>query len=386
MSLPFYQNSATAARAAIAAEPKSANTGLWYTRFYDGFGPDWSVGDEGKRSWIERTVNLGPSGDAGQLKNLGERQQKLCLSLGGLMAELETEGPFVTGMGLSHPVENGFAFHPTLGTPYLPASGVKGLLRGWVEAWMEHEQGGDEYKYGVIGRWFGAAKGDDKDKARAMPEGAGNLIFFDALPTKPVHLACDIMTPHMGKWYEKGGAIGAQDYATTAPADWHNPVPVPFLVVKRNTPFRFLIAPRLIGNAEHDTQAKLDVVQAMKELKEALEWLGAGAKTAAGYGRMVDREAEKAQKAAAGLAAAGITVGEEQWQNAKLDWNKGKATVSVTKDGKVASQSGEEGKAKWMGISEAARKRVDKGKSVLVQARIDVRGNSNTIVSIDEIV
>ena len=184
-----------------------------------------------------------------------------------------------------------------------------------------------------------------------------------------------------GKWFENGGDISSQkDYATTAPADWHNPVPVPFLVVKKNTHFRFLIAPRLTGNAEGDAQAKLDVVQAMKELKEALEWLGAGAKKAVGYGRMVDREAEKAQKAAAGLAAAGITVGEEQWQNAKLDWNKGKATVSVTKDGKVASQNGEEGKAKWMGISDAARKRVDKGKSVLVHARIHVKANSNTIV------
>jgi CRISPR-associated protein Cmr6 len=82
---------------------------------------------------------------------------------------------------------------------------------------MEHEQD----KYGLIGRWFGAAKGIDQ----AMPEGAGNLIFFDALPTAPVLLSCDIMTPHMNKWYEKGGDIGAQDYATTAPADWHNPGP-----------------------------------------------------------------------------------------------------------------------------------------------------------------
>ena len=379
MTLPFYKNGAAAAKAAIDAGPKSANTGLWYTRFYNAYSADWSVSEEtGKSGWINGTVKLGKSGDAGQINHLGQRQQTLCLALGGLSAELETEGPFVTGMGLSHPVENGFTFHPTLGMPYLPASGVKGLLRGWVEQWMAHESD----KNGIIGRWFGAAKGNED----AMPEGAGNLIFFDALPTAPVDLACDIMTPHMSKWYEKGGDITSQDYATTAPADWHNPVPVPFLVVKKNTHFRFLLAPRLTGNAERDAQAKLDVVQAMKELKEALEWLGAGAKTAAGYGRMVDREAEKAHKAAAGLAAAGITVGEAQWQNAKLSWNKGTATISVTTDeGKVASQNGAEGKAKWQGISEVARKRVDKGKTVLVNARIHVNGNNNTIISIEEV-
>lgn len=45
--------------------------------------------------------------------------------------------------------------------------------------------------------------------------------------------------------------------------------------------FLFQIAPR--GNTNPD-----EVVEAMKELQAALEWLGAGAKTAVGYGRMRD--------------------------------------------------------------------------------------------------
>ena len=384
MNLPFYQGSVSAAKSIAPGATNSANTGLWYTRFYDGFEVDWSVGDDGKRGWIDKAVRLGTSGDADQLIDLVGRQHKLCLALGGTTADLETTGPFVTGMGLSHPVENGFTFHPTLGMPYLPASGIKGLLRGWVEAWMDHDE---PTKNSCVARWFGAAKGNDQE----MPEGAGNLIFFDALPTKPVHLGCDIMTPHMGKWYEKGGDISIADYATTAPADWHSPVPVPFLVVRSGTTFRFMIAPRLIGEVASDAQTRGDVLEAMKELKNALEWIGAGAKTATGYGRLIDRVAEKAQQSASSLKAAGIQSGELQWESAMLEWNKGRATLTVVNAGapvadrnRSVSLAGVPGKQKFESLSEGARKRLDKGKTVGVRAVVSILGNNLSLISIEE--
>lgn len=386
MNLPLYQGSASAAKSIAPGSYKTANTGLWYTRFYDAFEADWSVGDEGKRGWIDRVIRLETSGDTAQLASLNDRQQRLCLALGGVTAELETDGPFVTGMGLSHPVENGFTFHPTLGMPYLPASGIKGLLRGWVEAWMEHDE---QTKNNVIARWFGASKGNDKD----MPEGAGHLIFFDALPVKPVNLGCEIMTPHMGKWYEKGGQISPNDYATTAPADWHSPVPVAFLVVKNGTSFRFMVAPRLIGDDAADTLAKSDVILAMKELKNALEWIGAGAKTATGYGRMIDRRAENEAESKASLAAAGITVGEEKWDKAKLSWNKGNRTLTVVNENaavndknKSVLQSGEQAIKTFDSLSETARTRLRNTKPVLVTAMINIKGNLKTLISLEEIV
>ena len=374
MTLPFYQDSAAAAKASMASLPKSVHTGLWFTRFYDGFTADWSVDKDAKRNWID-SMTSNTSGDPEQVTDLNARQRALCLALGGIEAELETDGPFVSGMGLSHPVENGFAFHPTLGTPYLPASGVKGLLRAWVEVWMSAP---DEGNTRLAGRWFGAAKGN----AQNLPECAGNLIFFDALPMAPVHLGCDIMTPHMGKWYESGADISPQTYATTAPADWHSPIPVPFLVVKKNTHFRFLIAPRLSGDEATDTQTRSDLIEAMQELKNAMEWLGAGAKTATGYGRMIDRLAEQAEERASGLRAAGIRNDEEQWLGAKLSWNKGKASLTVTHDGKSAWQSGAQGKATLQGLSEDARKRLDKGKDVLANATVQYNGNMITLISV----
>jgi CRISPR-associated protein Cmr6 len=379
MSIPLYKDSATSAsRVVVPGKASSINTGLWFTRFYNAFGSDWTVEAGGKRGWIDATVKLGSSGDAVQLRSIDERQQRLCKAIGGLTTTLETDGPFVTGMGLSHPVENGFTFHPTFGTPYLPASGVKGLLRGWVEAWMELDS---SERSDLIGRWFGASAGNEED----MPEVAGNLIFFDALPIKPVDLGCEVMTPHMGSWYEKGQDITSRDYAAVTPADWHSPVPVPFLVVRSGTAFRFMIAPRLTGNETHDVQTKLDLVQAMQELKNALEWLGAGAKTATGFGRMIDRIAEKARNTAAALDKADIASGNERWLNAQLSWSKGKQSLAVANGaGKSVSQTGTQAKALLMSLSETSRTRLDKGKVVLAHTTVRLLGNQITLISIEE--
>ncbi len=113
---------------------------------------------------------------------------------------------------------------------------------------------------------------------------------------------------------------------------------------------------------------------------------------------MIDRDAEVTKKKAArdieiaqklldDFAATGFADGEERWENVTLGWNKGKATLSVKRrDGKVVSQSGPEGKAKWDLISETTRKKVEKGKPVLVHAIIKVKANDFAIVSIEEIV
>mgnify|MGYP001208129626 CR=1 FL=1 len=129
-------------------------------------------------------------------------------------------------------------------------------------------------------------------------EQAGRFRFFDALPVEPVTLAADVMTPHLAKWYEQGGAI--EDWRLEpdkVPADWHAPVPVPFLVVKE--------AKLLFGMAPRRPEFAQELPRVFAALKQALDWLGAGAKTAADYGRMVEDAArltslsEDAAKAAA---------------------------------------------------------------------------------------
>lgn len=216
---------------------------------------------------------------------------------------------------------------------------------------------------------------------------AGSYHFFDALPSKPVGSACDVMTPHMNKWYEKGGDYSAADQASTAPADWHSPVPVPFMVVEPGTSFNFMVAPRLTGNAQADAHTCAELPRLMAELKNALEWLVAGAKTATGYGRMVDQRALDAEKIKQGLAQAGIVLGEEVWEGAKLSWDKGKRHLSVTpapgSGKKVIVTRDATAKDFFDALSDAERKKLTDGKQLSAKVHVKVKGNENTVLRIE---
>ncbi len=258
------------------------NRGLWYNRFFNRYGADWKIPEDGKRQWV--SDNAKPTGQREALQTQALRQLALITALNGRGAVFATDWHFASGLGLPHPVENGLAWHHTLGVPYLAGSGVKGLVKAWVEVWDESLNEEEKKRRSID--WFGTT------------EQAGRFRFFDALPVEPVTLAADVMTPHMGKWYEQGGEM--KDYRREPekiPADWHDPVPVPFLVVK-SAKLLFGVAPRHPKFAE-------ELPQVFAALKQALDWLGAGAKTAAGYGRMVEHEGatadlrEKAKQAKA---------------------------------------------------------------------------------------
>lgn len=369
MPVPFYRSPEGQHPRTLPNDSKP-NLGLWFNRFYNSFdAEDWSVDDSGKKAWIE-TVSAA-RGDPKVLEAAAARLEKLATGLGAQCKDFKTEWHLATGLGLNHPVENGFTWHHTLGVPYLPASGVKGMLRGWVEAWMEHAD--DASRNAQITRWFGAVKGELEQTENHI----GNLIFFDAIPSSVVTLKCDIMTPHMGKWYEKGADITEPHYAESLPADWHSPVPVPFLVVS-NATFRFVIAPRLSGNAEKDAQAKADAQEAMVQLGYALQWMGAGAKTAAGYGRMISQE----DKTKADLADSGIKTGYSVWENAKATWNAGKQELSVTKDRDSVSVRGVEAKMFFDKMSAETQARLKKGKQLVVVATVMEMGNKITLIDL----
>jgi CRISPR-associated protein Cmr6 len=275
VSLPLYRHDP---EPTLATE---GNRGLWYNRFFNRYAADWTIPDTGKTQWVSE--NAGIIGPREVLQTQALRQLALITALGGHGTVFETDWHFATGLGLPHPVENGLTWHHTLGVPYLAGSGVKGLVRAWVEVWDE-SLNAEERKRRLID-WFGTT------------EQAGRFRFFDALPVEPVTLAADVMTPHMGKWYEEGGKIGepCQEPYRRIPADWHAPVPVPFLVAQK--------AKLLVGIAPRRPEFAGELPQVFAALKQALDWLGAGAKTAAGYGRMVENSSaaadlrEKAEQA-----------------------------------------------------------------------------------------
>lgn len=274
MVRPLYQPETE-----LAGRPADSNAGLWYDKFCDQWLEEWEgLGDSGKKNWIE-AMTRGTVGDSRLIKEIVERRLDLINKCSGSALFLKTEGPFVTGLGRNHPVENGFAWHQTLGTPYLPGSSVKGIVRSWAKIWIEESEE-------MINRIFGP-RGSNSSSV-------GSVIFLDAVPVGQVQLKSDVMTPHYGPYYQ----------GNEPPADWHNPVPVPFLVVDSGQDFLFGLVPRR-PSEERD---KNDCKNAADWLKDALSYIGGGAKTAAGYGRFeqfiprspgmdwLDKEIEKLAK------------------------------------------------------------------------------------------
>ena len=261
MPLPLYQG----LHAPGKPDPDHMHLGLWFERYFDGYAPDFSEVDlEARSQWL---INLKTQklGHEPTLQDKADKIAQLAQAQSGQARLYACTGNFVTGTGNAHPLENGFTWHPTLGMPYLPGSAVKGLVRAAVELAYQGED-----KPALLKRWFGTeAKGD-------VPEASGSFIFLDALPVAPCALVPEVMTPHMGKWYEKGGKTPtAKD---TQPGDWHSPVPVGYLTA-RDLHLQFAVMPRPGVAAE-----ALELV--WQALDYALQWLGAGAKTAQGFGAM----------------------------------------------------------------------------------------------------
>ena len=329
-------------QAPLAPNPGAMHLGLWFERFFHGYENDFAaVNTEGRSAWL-RQLDLKQVGARSELQAKAEKIQQLAASQGGQARIYQCTAPFVTGMGNPHPLENGFTWHPTLGMPYLPGSAVKGLVRAAVELAYQGED-----KPALLKRWFGTeAKGD-------VPEASGSFIFLDALPVAPCALVPEVMTPHMGKWYEKGGKTPtAKD---TQPGDWHSPVPVGYLTA-RNLHLQFAVMPRPGVAAE-----ALELV--WQALDYALQWLGAGAKTAQGFGVMESdagrqrrlaeamqraeamkqqQEAEKERMKAEALLRQQANA--TPWERVRTKFNSANKSLSVeTKDGKKAIALAPEG-------------------------------------------
>ena len=254
MTRPIYNG-----RETMPCPDAKGHTGLWFDKFCDRWivdGTDWRMtsdtqNQQPKQKWIE-TVTSHEIGDRDQIKEYAIRLYRLILAKKG-RAEIFTtnkESRFVTGLGRSHPVENGFAWHASLGIPFLPGSSVKGMIRSWAIADASPQT--DE---ATINRVLGEAGK------------RGEVYFLDAVPLSSVKLEMDIMTPHYGGWSK-----------SEPPGDWRSPKPIPFLTTCGNTKFLFSFIP-----SEAVTEADLNNVSVW--LKDALAWAGAGAKTAVGYGR-----------------------------------------------------------------------------------------------------
>jgi CRISPR type III-B/RAMP module RAMP protein Cmr6 len=162
----------------------------------------------------------------------------------------------VTGLGTAGILEgSGMLLHRSYGFPYLPGSSLKGLVRHYLR--IEEQRDDDDP---LIERIFGS------------PTQRGAVIFWDALPDAWPTLDMDIINAHVSEYYRQERWQGQP----VPPADYLSPNPVYFLTVAAGTKFRF----RLLSRDRDLLEPTIEYT------RKALELLGFGAKTRAGYGGM----------------------------------------------------------------------------------------------------
>lgn len=269
MKCPLYKE---AVDAQLWQSARSPHFGLLFDKFADAWQTTegrWEF-DKGNDpgAWT-RQFSGRLCGHPGALEEVCHRQAELVHAFDGRILCFINVSRFVIGMGREHPMENGFTLHHTLGVPYLPASGLKGVLAAWLR---EVRPGDWDWKKS---RW---KKDTDGACWFGTQDSAGRLALLDMVPAKQPKLVVDIMTPHYGPYYQDG----------EVPGDWHSPTPIPFLAVEKGQIWQVAIIPGPVSvgaSNKHRALEKSEMAELADRLVEALDWLGAGAKTAVGYGR-----------------------------------------------------------------------------------------------------
>jgi CRISPR-associated protein Cmr6 len=229
--------------------------------------------------------------------------------------EMSPDWRLITGIGSASIYETGMTLHHLYGFPYLPASSIKGLVRGWIIQncfGTEKESEAMAFKTSkLMCDVFGCSEKIDKtpsyykirEKTVGFAEKQGEVCFWDGLPMSPPQVEADIMNPHYPNWYTE------KDFKP--PTDFQTPIPIHFLTVAKNDlqgiPLKFVTFLSIKNNItlksafeEEGTQdyfSKMRVECSLKEestildfvktwLQKALTEHGIGAKTAVGYGYM----------------------------------------------------------------------------------------------------
>lgn len=344
----------------IGSEFECAPAGHRFRLYFQGWTDEWEVDRKRKVEMIRTAAGKGAV-PLDLLHELYARQRLLAEMAGDrvLVVKVKSTAPFVTGVGSEHPLENGFAFLDPYGTPYLPGSSIKGVVRRAAEelALFEPESEWDLlavwWLFGFDGssafigkdkspsgdlrqvrdawrdayvracsrlrvddardvlqaaadreikeRWserpveFLRSLSDDNASARALHL-SGSLRFWDALVRPPKDtLRVDIMNPHHGEYYQDG----------EAPGDFRSPNPIFFLAVPPGSSLTFVVELAPVGKfpAELNTRWRALLEAAFRH---ACRWLGFGAKTAVGYGTMAITAASSAA-GPRGTDTAGVT-------------------------------------------------------------------------------
>ncbi|HRI65284.1 MAG TPA: type III-B CRISPR module RAMP protein Cmr6 [Polyangium sp.] len=231
----------------------NSNAGLWLERYPK------KVGEKGGNAQtievVTKTLEIPP-----EYRRHFERWEKSLDRPNVHKAKATVQGRMVVGLGAESILETAITLHRTYGVPMIPGSPLKGLASSAAHRFLARDE------------W--------RKKTRDKPQGtsheimfgntttAGFVTFHDALlvpENSELPLDLDVMTVHHAGYYSTG---------TAPPADWDNPNPISFVTARGS----YLL---VLEGPEEWTKAAMEILAA------ALEEEGIGAKTAAGYGRLL---------------------------------------------------------------------------------------------------
>lgn len=308
-----------------------------------------------------------PKASRQQIEALRSRQKALIAQHGvmGYRKSTMSIAPFATGLGNEHLIENGFAFLTPYGLPYLPGSGVKGILRRSMQELCRDGEVGfaDE----AVNALFGPEKIDKPSDARR-----GAIDCWDVFPNPAGgRLVVEIMTPHHGGYYQQG----------EAPHDSGSPVPVSFLAVPAKSEFDFHVvcqSDRLTEALRGQWRELLD-----RAFAHAFEWVGFGAKTSVGYGAMAATATTDESGTHGGSLSGGSTLPDsvaEVWSAAKLTLNPGTGEITASFEGNTtAGLRGADAEALRSALGEERLNKLKKKKE-LKEVAVVVEKQANSLV------
>jgi CRISPR-associated protein Cmr6 len=362
---PYYRKLREASKSMT-----NGNFGLWYSKLIplnnpndlkpsDDFGKD-----NGTVDYYCKQYNTMKTASAALLNVRHLEQNNFLSSFGSADYEAITItarliSPLITGIGETHPHEVSMVFDHNMGIPYIPSSGVKGIVRfaHTLSLISKAEEIGkiidgnafnDEEEWTNVPQMFGTQKK------------RGRIIFLDAYPEKTPELHIDIMNPHYAPYYGE---------EKKPPADHHQLIPIKFLTVKIGTGFVFrAVAERKDNLVEMTREAFI----------RALTEEGVGAKTAVGYGRFeIAGEKTYRQTSVSKTTEKKIAI-TDIWKNAYLSWNPGNQMLTATSGNSKASIRGKEQVPSVM-----HKQLFEKRKSVVAEVTVEKAGNSFIIKSIE---
>lgn len=213
------------------------------------------------RTWAVDN-DLGQRG-GGELRSmLAARRAKALESLAAatsakvLEVALAPQGAMITGTGAGGIRDVGIELHGTYGVPIVPASALKGVAAAYARC----ADIPDAAQLHIFGS---PRSGSDRGVAEDEDE-PGCVLFFDALPGPAgVTVAEHVLTPHARDYHTGRAAAGGSE--RPPPAEYLNPVPIPFLAVESGTFVAHLVGP------------EAEVTEAARLLADAVDDSGVGA-------------------------------------------------------------------------------------------------------------